>query len=74
MEIITVELDPSIRMIATMGLGEICASGDNEVADFLQEMAALEENITRVRPMMEYVSHIIRTGQEDERTMSPPGP
>jgi hypothetical protein len=74
MEIVGVELDPSIRMIATMGLGKVCSTGDKEAADFLAEMAAQEENITRVRPMMEYVSHMIRTGQEDERTMPAPGP
>jgi hypothetical protein len=74
MEIIAVDLDPSIRMFAAMGLGKVCATGDNEVADFLQEMAALEENITRVRPMMEYVSHLVRTGLGDPRTMSAPGP
>jgi len=74
MEIIAMELDPSIRMIATMALGEICPTGDAEAADFLTQMAAQEENITRVRPMMEYVSHMIRTGQEDERTMPAPGP
>jgi hypothetical protein len=74
MDIVAIDLDPSIRMIATMALGQVCPTGDEEAADFLDEMAAVEANITRVRPMMKYVSHMIRTGQEDERTMPSPAP
>lgn len=63
--------DRSIRMIAAMGLGRVCAIGDNEAADFLGQLAENESDLLQTRPMMEYVSEVIRTGIEDARFMSP---
>ncbi len=72
MQLLPGESDPSIRLLATMALGEICQPGDEEVAQLLEALAQEEANTWRVRPMMEYVSYYLRTGEEDARNMPPP--
>lgn len=65
------DADRSIRMIAAMQLGTICAPGDYDVADSLDAIAAAEPEELQTRPMMEYVSEYLRTGVEDSRFMAP---
>lgn len=57
-------LDPdhSIRMIATMALGERCEVGDEEAALRLDQIADIETEILNTRPMMERVAERIRGG------------
>lgn len=64
-QIVSIDADPSIRLVATMKLGELSPTGDFETAGLLDELARLEPNELRVRPMMEYVANLIRTGDED---------
>lgn len=73
-QIVTVDPDPSIRLVATIKLGELCTPGDYDTADLLDELALLEPNELRVRSMMEYVAQVLRTGEEDADRMptSPP--
>ncbi|HMQ14728.1 MAG TPA: hypothetical protein PKC49_02030 [Phycisphaerae bacterium] len=64
-QIVSIDADPSIRLVATMKLGELSPTGDFETAGLLDELARLEPNELRVRSMMEYVANLIRTGDED---------
>ncbi|GIK17027.1 MAG: hypothetical protein BroJett003_19910 [Planctomycetota bacterium] len=63
MEVISMDPDASIRMIAAMGLTKRCATGDIEVAEFLEAMAEIEPNLKGTRPMLEYAAGRIRTGE-----------
>lgn len=71
LQIAAADPDASIRMIACMALGKVCAVGDTEAADFLESLAEHEPETVRTKPMMEYVSHYLRTGQEESETMTP---
>jgi hypothetical protein len=64
-QIVSIDVDPSIRLVATMKLGELSPTGDFETAGLLDELARLEPNELRVRSMMEYVANLIRAGDED---------
>lgn len=64
--------DESIRLFAVMGLSEVSTPGDQSTADLLEELARIEPNILRVRPMMQYVAFYLRTGNEDSLDMPVP--
>ncbi len=72
MELLVDEPDPSVRLLAVMALSEVCEPGDEEVASLLDALARREPNTYRVRPMMEYISYYLRTGDEDVRNMPSP--
>jgi hypothetical protein len=59
------EPDYNIRQRLTAELGDLCGVGDIEAADLLDDLARTEPNILHVRPMMEYMSRYIRTGEEN---------
>jgi hypothetical protein len=61
-EIVGVDPDFSIRLVATMGLGQVCQVGDTEIADYLDGLAAAEPHLLNVKPTMEYTSDYLRTG------------
>lgn len=69
--ILACEPDHSNRLDATIGLAQVCTPIDTEVADYLESVAAYEPELTNVRPLMEYVSQVLRAGLSDERSMSP---
>jgi hypothetical protein len=71
MDIVQADPDASIRMIATMALGDVCAVGDLDAAGLLDALAEIEPNLVRTRPMMEYVATYLRTGVEDPARMDP---
>lgn len=70
LEVAMMDNDPSIRMLACMGLAQICATGDIEAAERIEALAAVEPEILRTRPMMEFVANAIRTGVDDSNQMS----
>ena len=70
-DIVQADPDASIRMIAAMALGDVCAVGDVEVAGLLDALAEIEPNVLRTRPMLEYVAYYLRTGQEEVALMEP---
>jgi len=63
LEMLHNENDASIRMITVMGIGKAAAVGDSEVIAYLEALAPIESDDFRVRPMMEYVAHYLRTGE-----------
>lgn len=63
MELIPGEPDFVIRQRLVGGLMDVCEVGDVEVADFLEQRLAEEDNIRFVRPMMRYVLRYLRTGE-----------
>lgn len=71
LQIVQIDPDYSVRMIAAMALGEVCPVGDVATANLLEDLARQEPNVLRVRPMMEYVSQYLRTGEEDAARMPP---
>lgn len=66
------EPDVAIRLSAVSKLAAVCAVGDIEAADQLLKDAATEPNNVHVRPMLEYVSYYLRTGNQDTRNMPRP--
>lgn len=62
LQALTADVDPSIRMIAAMALGERCVTGDVEAADIIDRAARSEPELLRTKPMMEFVAENIRKG------------
>jgi len=71
LEMVAREPDYFIRLRLVGSFSTVCNVGDQEVADYLDALAETETNLLHVRPMMEYVAYVLRTGQEDTRTMQP---
>lgn len=67
MELLLGEPDYFIRLRIVGGLNQTCQIGDEEAAAFLEEAARAEPNLRHVKPLMEYTSHYLRTGEEDTR-------
>lgn len=71
LNVIQIDPDPSIRMIAAMALSEVCPKGDTQAAELLESLAATEPNAVKTRPVMQRAAQIIREGRTDADTKPP---
>lgn len=62
LEIISADLDHSVRLHAAGGLAQVCDVGDLAAADVLDALAESEPHVKNVRPAMEYAAQYLRTG------------
>lgn len=65
------ERDPGIRGTIAAALPLICPPGDAEAAAVLENAAAAEADVLRVRPVMEWAARYLRTGQGDTNEIDP---
>ena len=72
LDMIPAEPDWAIRLYLAGALLDVCDVGDTEVADFLEAESQHEPHFFVVKPMMQYMSYYLRTGEEDARHMEPP--
>lgn len=66
------ESDALIRLHIVGGLLDLTPVGDHATADVLESHAATEPDDWHVRPMLEYVVQVLRTGEEDTRRFPVP--